>query len=96
MLNYLKYSTRPDLAMAVHQCAQFCENTKQSHELAVKQIGKYLLGTKYQGIIFKHNQTKWLECYVDAAFDAGQQHANSDNPENVLSRAGYVIYYTDY
>ena len=81
MLNYLKCSTRSDLAMAVHQCARFCEDPKRSHELAVRQIGKYLLGTKNKGIIFKPDHTKGLECYVDAAFAAGWQEADSDNPE---------------
>ena len=51
MLNYLKCSTRPDLEMAVHQYARFCEDPKRSHELAVRKIGKYILGTKNKGII---------------------------------------------
>ena len=63
--------------------------------MAVRQIGKYLLGTKDKGIIFKPDYTKGLECYVDAAFAAGWQEADNDNPENVLSRTGYVIYYAN-
>ena len=86
MLNYLKCSTRPELTMAVHQCTWFCEDPKRSHEIAVRQIGKYLLDTKYEGIIFKSDQTKGLEFYVNTAFAAGWQQADAYNPENALSR----------
>ena len=41
-LNFLKKSTRLDLAYAVHQCAQFSSDPKQSHADAVRQIGRYL------------------------------------------------------
>ena len=36
MLNFLCNSTRPDISYAVHQCARFSENSKSSHEKAVK------------------------------------------------------------
>jgi Reverse transcriptase (RNA-dependent DNA polymerase) len=35
-LNYLEYSTRLDLAYAVHQCARFSEKPKESHSKAIK------------------------------------------------------------
>ena len=60
MLNYLKCSTRPDIGMAVHQCARFYEDPKRSHELVVRQIRKYLLGPKDKGIIFKPHHTRGL------------------------------------
>ena len=82
LLNYLKYSTRLDLAM-------------RSYEVAVRQIGKYLIGTTDKGTISKPDNTKGLECYVDVAFAAGWQQADTDNTENFLSKIGYVIYYTD-
>ena len=46
MLNYLTKTTRGDIAMAVHQVSRFCEKPKHSHEQAVRQIVKYLKGTK--------------------------------------------------
>ena len=61
MLNYLKGSTRPDLDFVVHQCARFSEDPKASHEQAVRQIGKYLLGTKDRGVIFNPDKEKGLE-----------------------------------
>jgi hypothetical protein len=39
MLTYLTGSVRPDIAMAVHQCAQFSINPIRSHEQAVMRIG---------------------------------------------------------
>ena len=79
MLTYLKYSTRLDLSMVVHQCARFCEDPKRSHDIAVKQIGKYLLGTTDKGIICRPDHTKDLECYVGTVFAAGGQQADADN-----------------
>ena len=34
-LNFLEKSTQPDISYAVHQCARFCEQLKQSHGEAV-------------------------------------------------------------
>ena len=53
MLGYLQGTTRPDIAMAVHQCARFNSDPKLSHERAVEKIGRYLLDTKDKGIIYK-------------------------------------------
>ena len=81
--------------MSVHQYARFCEDPKRSHELAVIQVGKYLLGTKDKVIIFNPNHTKCLKFYVDTSFAAGWQQADADYLEIFLSRTGYVIYSAD-
>jgi len=39
-------STRPDIVYAVHQCARFTANPKESHVLAMLRIGRYLHATK--------------------------------------------------
>eukprot|EP00957_Ditylum_brightwellii_P139567 10636505-Ditylum_brightwellii.AAC.1 len=41
---YLASTTRPDIAFAIYQCAHFTHNPKHSHEIALKQIGRYLAG----------------------------------------------------
>ena len=46
IFNYIAMTTRPDISFAVSQCARFAENPKQSHEQALKRIGRYLLKTK--------------------------------------------------
>jgi hypothetical protein len=53
--NFLEKSTRPDIAVAVHQCARFSADPKQSHADAVRYFGKYLQGTKEEGIYLDPN-----------------------------------------
>ena len=93
MLNYLAGTTRPDIAMAVHQAARFCIDPKLSHERAVYRLGKYLRGTADQGIIIRPDSEKGLECFVDADFAGGWNAADSDEGSSVYSRSGYVIMY---
>jgi hypothetical protein len=45
MLMYLSHS-RPDIGFALHQCARYTHNPRRLHELALKRIGRYLLGTR--------------------------------------------------
>ena len=40
MMNYIVQTSRPDLAMAVHQCARYNNNPILSHEKAFKRIAK--------------------------------------------------------
>jgi hypothetical protein len=93
MLIYLARNTRPDIEYAVHQCARFQINPKKSHENAVKRIGRYLLGTRNKGIIFKPDQSKLgtLECFVDADFAGNYTKDRSYDPNSVRSRTGCVI-----
>ena len=53
MLLYLAGNTWPDIAFAVHQCAQFFNQPKKCHEDAVKRIVRYLKGTQDKGLIFE-------------------------------------------
>jgi len=93
MCGYLQSSTRPDISMAVHQCARFNNEPRMMHERALRRIAKYLIGTQDRGIIFKPDKSKGIECFADASFADGWAHSDSNDPENVLSRTGYVIYY---
>ena len=79
--------------MAVHQCARFSADPKITHEKAVMRIGKYLLGTRNKGIKFYPDNSRGIECFADADFAGSWDKVDADNPENVLSRTGYVIYY---
>ena len=51
-MNYLSGTIRPDIIFAMRQCAKYSIDPKQSHEEAVKRIGRYLKKTKYKGLIF--------------------------------------------
>ena len=92
-LNFLEKSTRPDIAYSVHQCARFSINPRESHAAAVRQIGRYLLKTKKEGIILDPKQESF-ECFVDADF-AGlwNEETAAYDPITSKSRSGYVIQY---
>ena len=49
MLGYLQGTTRPDIAMATHQCARLNNDPHLSNEQAVNRIGIYLLDTRDKG-----------------------------------------------
>jgi hypothetical protein len=66
-LNYLANNTRPDISMAVHQCAHFCSNPKALHELAIKRISRCLLKTQ-EGITISPTTDLSLNMFVDADF----------------------------
>ena len=93
MLGYLQLTSRPDISMATHQCARFNNAPMLCHERAIKRICKYLLGTMDKGMIFRPDLTKGLECHVDADFAGGWSSGDTQNPEAVLSRTGFVISY---
>ena len=86
-LAYISRNTRPDIEMAVHQCAKYQINPKRAHEQAVKRIVRYLLATKNKGIIIKPNgNLKELECYVDADFAGAYNKEDNEDPISVKSR----------
>ena len=68
MLNYLTGSTIPDISMVVHQISRFSNDPKLSHEKSIIRVCRYLLGTLENGIVFKPDNSKGLELYVDADF----------------------------
>ena len=52
MLGCLQGTSRPDIAMATHQCARFCSSPNPSHERVVKRIVRYLLDSRDKRTIF--------------------------------------------
>eukprot|EP00957_Ditylum_brightwellii_P077024 5853622-Ditylum_brightwellii.AAC.1 len=79
--------------MAVHQCARFTNKPMLSHERAIRMLVKYLAGSADRGVVYTPNPEKGIECYVNADFAGGWSKADADNPDNLLSRTGYIIYY---
>ena len=43
MMTYLQGNSQPEIPMAVHQTARFCNNPMLSHEKAIKRLGRYFL-----------------------------------------------------
>jgi hypothetical protein len=80
---YLVSGTRPDLAFSVSQVCRYMQNPGKLHWEAVKQIIKYLQGTKTAGIILG-GEWKDPHGYVDSDY-AGEV-------DNRRSTTGYVFY----
>jgi hypothetical protein len=93
-LNFLEKSTRPEIAYAVHQCARFASNPKQSHANAVKYLCRYLSGTKDKGLIIRPDSSKSFEVHVDCDFAGNWIREDAMNdPSTAKSRTGYIISY---
>ena len=56
------------MSMAAHQAAKFSNYPKDSHDVAVKRIGKCLLKTKDKGLICQLDVSNGLEVFVHADF----------------------------
>ena len=91
MLLYLLRRTRPDLAFSVSQVARFMFNPKHSHEIALKRIGRYLIGTKDKVMIFKPTATIGIDAYPDADVTSLYGYEDNNDPVCVHSCTGYVI-----
>ena len=90
-LNFLEKSTRPDIAFAVHQCARYSSNPKESHSAAVRCIVRYLMATRDKGLILRPSNHSF-ECYVDADFHGGWDIKTA----TAKSRTAYIIMYGKY
>ena len=93
VIGYLKQNTRPDISMSNHKCARFLKKPMCSHERAIIRIAWYLRSTKEKGVIFQPEPKIGLECFVDADFAGCWSQADADEPENFMSRTGYIIRY---
>jgi hypothetical protein len=92
-LNYLAQMTRPDLSMAAHNCARFSTHPTNLHEQAIKRIGRYLVGSKHLGLIYRPNSSGRLDMYVNADFAGTWHREYSHLHGSCLSRTGLVILY---
>jgi hypothetical protein len=66
--------------------------SKDVHGKAVKWMGRYLAGTKENGIIMKPDRSKGFEVYVDASFVGDWDPETADwDSETAKSRMGYIF-----
>jgi hypothetical protein len=92
-LNYVEKCTRPDISVAVHQCARFQADPKVEHGNALKWLGRYLLGTKDKGMVY-HPTEQSFDCFVDADFAGNWDKDTAEfDTDTARSRTGYVITY---
>jgi hypothetical protein len=90
MLLYLGYSW-PDIFFATHQCTRFTHSPKQTHEDALKQIGRYLKGKIKNGLILNPSNTFKIDCYPNADFAGLWTRDNKHDPHYMRSRTSHVI-----
>src|SRR5687768_8589096 len=84
---------RPNITLAMSQCACFCNNPQKEHEEAVKQVCRYLLCTKTKGLILKADQTCGLKCHVDANWAGSWHQYSAHDPLSSHNQTGYIITY---
>eukprot|EP00957_Ditylum_brightwellii_P060920 4624134-Ditylum_brightwellii.AAC.1 len=77
--------------MAVHQYERFTNAPMLSHERAIRRITKYLTGTANRGVVY--NPERGIECHVNADFAGSWSKTDTDNPENLMSRPGCIVFY---
>ena len=82
-LMYLANSTRPDIAFAVNLLARHSAAPTKRHWTGVKNIFRYLNGTKDLGILFQRNADSNMIGYTDAGY--------LSDPHNARSQTGYVF-----
>ena len=86
-------NTRLDIQFAVHQCARFNHNPKQSHHNAVKKIVRYLKETqkdgKDRGLTFDVDSVREPP-KMDADFSGLWNVENNGDPVRSKSGAGFV------
>ncbi|KAG7370614.1 reverse transcriptase RNA-dependent DNA polymerase [Nitzschia inconspicua] len=81
-----------NISYAVHQCARYMAEPKQSHAKAMKRIGRYLLGTRGKGISTTPEVSRGLECYVDSDFCVNwDPNIAEHEPMTLKSRYGYIL-----
>jgi hypothetical protein len=95
MLTYLQCNTRPEISMATHQLARFCQDPRLGHEQATTHLGRYLAHTKDRGIVYEPDKSMGIECYIDADFAGGWNITTSADADNIMSRTGFVITYAN-
>ena len=92
MLLYLSVNTRPEIAYAVNCCARYMCCSINSHETALKRIGRYLKATRDRGLILNPNSDVCrLDCYLDADFSRMYGHELPTDPGCVKNRTVFVI-----
>ena len=95
-LIYLATKTRPDLARAVQQVAQFCENPGKSHLNAIRHIIRYLKHTMNFGIHFSGNAQRLNAYFGEGVTNcpSSEVFADSDwanDPDKRKSVGEYVF-----
>ncbi|GKB25008.1 ribonuclease H-like domain, reverse transcriptase, RNA-dependent DNA polymerase, partial [Tanacetum coccineum] len=83
-LRYLLH-TRPDLSYSVGLLSRFMQEPKEQHMKAIKQVLRYVKGTKDYGITYKHNGGNKIHGYSDSSYGVNTQEGKGTT--------GIIFYY---
>jgi len=96
LLMYLSNATRPDIAHAIRNAAQFMDNPGYNHWKALITIVKYLKGTKNYGLVFNGNMNHDSDSnqfpivgYADA--DWGGNEDRKSTTGGIITLGGNVV-----
>ena len=92
-INYYEKCTRPDISYQAHQCSRFVTDPRVEHGTAMRWLARYIHGTADKGIIYKPDQRRGLEVFVDSDFAGNFDKNDLDNPDTARSRHGYILTY---
>jgi hypothetical protein len=85
-------NSRPDISLAVSQCALFASSPRRSHEQALERIGQYLKSTSSKGpLLHPPNFTGTFSTDVYADFAGGWGYEDPNDPVSVKSRTGFIF-----
>jgi hypothetical protein len=82
-LMYLANCTRPDISFAVNLLARYSASPTKRHWVGVKNVLRYLQGTKDLGLFYQKNQERTMVGYCDAGY--------LSDPHNARSQTGFVF-----
>jgi len=88
-LMWIACQTRPDIAYAVGKCSRYSANPTPDHDLAVKQIIRYLAGTAQLGL--RYGPSK-MEGVGGAEFFGYTDSAHADCLDSRKSTSGYMFF----
>ena len=74
---YLANSTRPDVAFAVNLLARYNAAPTKRHWAGVKNVFRYLNGTRDLGLFYGRNRNISLIGYTDAGYLSDPHNARS-------------------
>jgi hypothetical protein len=94
MLLYLSGHSCPDITFAVNCCARYMFCPKYVHELALKQIGRYLKQTPDRGMVMNPscNVCK-IDAYLDVDFAGMYGHEEHTDPASCLCQESDWIHH---
>nr|GEY16002.1 ribonuclease H-like domain, reverse transcriptase, RNA-dependent DNA polymerase [Tanacetum cinerariifolium] len=75
LIGCLRYPlhTKPDLSYSVGILSRFMQEPKEKHMKAIRQVLRFVKGTKDYGITYKHNEGNKIQGFSDSSYGVNTQ-----------------------